>query len=89
MSKKGDLSISVIIVAALGLIVLVVLAAIFVNKMQGASTQGENTVEQFTSNVCMNTTHYCVYTGNCPSGNPVSGSFIDCGTGKCCRRSTP
>ncbi|MDD3263859.1 MAG: hypothetical protein PHT94_03110 [Candidatus Nanoarchaeia archaeon] len=37
MKKKGDLSIGIIIAAAVGVLVLVVMGAIFINQMKGTT----------------------------------------------------
>jgi cell division protein FtsN len=52
MSKKGDLSLNVVIIAALGLIVLVVLTAIFISRMNTAADKTNKNDDLATSNLC-------------------------------------
>lgn len=87
-SKKGDgMSLNVVVVAALALIVLIVLTAIFATKMKDSNQKGDASTKNTMDNVCSRDGRYCNTSGvscNVPGKNSiVSGSFIDC-IGTCC-----
>lgn len=93
MSKKGDLSMNTIIVAALALIVLVVMAAIFVSRMNTTNkTTGDN-VDVAMSNVCLQAwadgkETRCLDACTSASGYPVTrpepgNGWMDCNA-ECC-----
>ncbi|MDD3263860.1 MAG: hypothetical protein PHT94_03115 [Candidatus Nanoarchaeia archaeon] len=75
MDKKGDLSIGIIIAAAIGVLVLVVLGAIFINQMKSTTSDidscssiGAVEIDGTDASACtdgsqfakkLNTTHVC------------------------------
>ena len=81
MKKGQSMSLDVIIIAAIGLVVLVLLVAIFTGKIGGAKQGIDETEKLGKSNVCMGQNRVC--TDSAPSNQyssvatPASG-WIDC-----------
>jgi len=71
MKKAQGISMNVIIIAALALIVLVILAVVFMNKMAQVVTETDS---------CENNGGRCVY--NAPSGSNPCGDYEAKKTGK-------
>ena len=77
MNKDAELSLNMIIVAVIGLIVLVVIVAVFAGKFTGWREGADATEKSFTgecelpgtNNVCVAASSLCI------SGNPKSGQF--------------
>ncbi|MFO7677087.1 MAG: hypothetical protein R6V50_01710 [Thermoplasmatota archaeon] len=83
-SKKGQgLSLNVVVIAALALIVLVVLTAIFAGKIRESSQSGEKSTQEFLGKVCEQDGGRCV--DNYQSGQD-EGEFIDCGEDQYCEK---
>ena len=81
-SKKAQgLSLNVVVIAALALIVLVVLTAIFGGKIRESSQSGEASTKDFLGTVCANIKGEC---GSCNEGTTGRGKFVDCGSEECC-----
>ena len=87
MNKKADgMTLNVIVVAALALIVLVVLTAIFAGKIKDSSEKGETSTTETLNKLCsqQKTPSECKSENTCGAGK---GVYIDCATGYCCPRS--
>ncbi|KHO45969.1 MAG: hypothetical protein QS98_C0006G0034 [archaeon GW2011_AR3] len=89
MNKKGDISITTIIVAAIALLVLIVLIAIFTGRISlfGKTYDTETTAAQ--RSICGVGGGRCVK-GDCPfplTQDSSRADWIDCATGTeiCCR----
>ncbi|MBN1157563.1 hypothetical protein JXA85_08140 [Candidatus Woesearchaeota archaeon] len=86
MLKKGQgMPVNVIIIAAIALIILIVLVAIFSGKINIFSRGYSSTSENEQSKVCTARGGYC---GNCGSDafTPPPGNWIDCSpTQNCCK----
>lgn len=80
--KKGQgLSLNVVVLAALALIVLVVLTAIFGGKIRESTQSGEESTNKFLGTVCANIDGEC--TDDFVSGQ-TAGQFVDCGSDQYC-----
>lgn len=88
--KKGDVSINVLIIAAMALIVLVILIAIFSGRIGKFGKEYDSTKEGATANVCGSNGGYCEHVDeNCRQGyNPSAGSWLDCTENQMCCIST-
>lgn len=89
-SKKGDgMSINVVVVAALALIVLIVLTAIFASKMQSSNKKGDVAETDTLNQICTKSGQYCEMNSRatCSQVVPVK-TYLDC-SGRCCRSSSP
>ena len=88
-SKKADgMSINVIVVAAIALIVLVVLTAIFAGRMKTSGDKQDKSTGETLSKVCTGIGRYCNSTdgqsSTCKGSNTNLGKdYIDC-SGVCC-----
>lgn len=85
------MSLNVVVVAALALIVLIVLTAIFTGKMREVSSKQGQAQIDVESGICTDNKYYCVpKSTSCPmtESNPSTktGDFIDCPSvsGICC-----
>ncbi len=84
--RRGDISITTIVMAAIALIVLVVIIAIFTGKTKIFSNNYDTASHSAISQVCSQK-GYCVNDGNaCATGSLEDGSkYIDCpDLGFCC-----
>lgn len=73
---------NVVVLAALALIVLVVLTAIFGGKIRESTQSGQESTDNFLKNVCGN-----IENGECKKcteGTTGRGKFVDCGSEQCC-----
>ena len=66
MNKKGDISLNIIIIAAIGLLVLVILSVIFIGKMGTTSKNVDNCETK--SGTCVASASACT---NGPTGVPA------------------
>ena len=90
-NKRGQsISITTIIIAALALIVLIVLIAIFTGKLN-IFTKGESSAtDSVDQSLCARpgTGNYCAVNNACRTGADGSpedpGAWIDCGSEGCC-----
>ena len=90
-NKSQGISLRVIIIAALALIVLVVLIAIFSGKIQLFGQDYDKSTSDAKSKVCWSQPGHCGDdVGDCTSGEYISdvGKWLDCGSDQgCCRTS--
>lgn len=94
-SKKADgMTLNIIVVAALALIVLIVLTAIFAGKIKTSSDKGDQSTGETLSKVCASLGGYCwtgKNIGGCavqPGGSSDGKGYIDC-SGMCCTAPEP
>ena len=89
-TKAQGLSLQTIIIAALVLIILIVLVAVFGSRMGLFGNKYDATTDQATSNVCAAQGGVCASGENCDSdteGSAKGGAnarWIDCGSKPCC-----
>lgn len=86
--KKGDISLTTIIVAAIGLIVLIVLIAIFTGRINIFGKEYNSNVESAQKRVCNTQQGYCaVACGTAGNVLPATaGIWTDCGAQEfCCK----
>jgi hypothetical protein len=85
MNKKGDLSIQVIVVAAIALVVLIILVVIFASRTKSFGESATNSTNSITGQVCGAKGGICRDSG--VSCQIISGNdWIDCtSTQQCCR----
>lgn len=87
-SKRGDgTSINIVVFAALALIILIVLTAIFASKMQSSSQKGNDAETSTLGQVCTQSGQYCEMDSKarCTQVTPVK-TYLDC-SGRCCKSS--
>lgn len=80
-----------VVIAVLAMVVLVVMLAIFGNKMRQSSQEQEGAVTNFNEGICSKDGNKCIGENeNTPDGfsSCSSGNFIDCPSpNKCCVKS--
>ena len=94
MKKRGDLSIQVIVIAALSLVVLFILLSVFNTQIRNSVKSyfklGEQAEEQAKGDRCTSAlgNNFCAQGTSCPSeSTEVFGDFNDCKDGRvCCER---
>ena len=88
--KSQGISIQVLIIAAVSLVVLIVLVAIFTGRINVFSKTYQESTEESKSRVCITRGGKCVTGTNCGALNIMDdkpqGWWIDCGDDQvCCR----
>ena len=90
-NKSQGLSLTTIIIAAIALLVLIVLVAIFSGKIQLFGRDYDKSTSDAKSNICWSHPGHCVSSEpECSSGEYLSevGKWVDCGADQGCCRST-
>jgi len=88
-SRKGDISITTIVMAAIALIVLVVMIAIFSGKTKVFSNHYDDASHSAISKVCSQK-GYCVSDpANCPGTTESGSKYIDCSDSAFCCITSP
>jgi len=82
--KKGDISITTIIVAAIALLVLIVMIAIFSGKINIFSQGYSDSTTSAKQNVCGANGGICMPEGECSGGGPSGTNWIDCSSTEVC-----
>jgi hypothetical protein len=88
--KKGDISLTTIVVAAIALVVLIVLIAIFTGRINIFGKQYDTQTGDVQARVCNvgGGVFVAKVPGTCPAGGPShfddSKSWIDCGGDQAC-----
>ncbi|MBN2881582.1 hypothetical protein JXM83_06055 [Candidatus Woesearchaeota archaeon] len=87
-SKKAQgMSLNMVVVAAIALIVLVVLTAIFASKIRTSTQEGEKSTNNILNQACETDNEYrCSSNSGCvqKGGATKPGSFVDCGSTQYC-----
>ena len=85
-SKKGDISITTIVVAAVALIVLIVLIAIFTGRIRLFGDQYDSSTAGVRAQTCNAQPGYCLSEAQRSTciGSTPGGSWIDCASSEIC-----
>jgi len=90
-SKAQGISITTIIIAAVALLVLIVLIAVFSGKMQLWGRDYDTSTTEARNKICWSQPGHCVSSAaECATGEYLSevGKWLDCGTDQgCCKSS--